>query len=91
MNVSDSFKNDYQKKFGNVSQISYAGNGYDTAMILNSLDLSSKDQFLSGIKKINGYSGVSGNIKYVEEGSDRYLYFPVFMKLIKGGKINVIK
>lgn len=91
MNVSDAFKNQYQNKFGNVGQISYAGNGYDTGTILNSLDLSSKDTFTSGMKRITNYSGVSGTIKYVAEDNDRYLYFPVFMKEIRGGSIQVIK
>jgi ABC-type branched-subunit amino acid transport system substrate-binding protein len=88
--VSASFRSDYLTKFGNVSQIGYAGNGYDIATLLNSkVDFSSKETILSSFK-VQSYSGVLGTYHYVEQASDRYLKSPVHMKVIEGGVIKTI-
>jgi branched-chain amino acid transport system substrate-binding protein len=79
--VTANFKSQYQTKFGNVSQIGYAGNGYDIASLLN------KEIKL---KQVKNYSGVLGLYNYIETSGDRYLYSPVHMKLIENGVIKTI-
>ena len=88
--VSSNFRNEYQSKFGNVSQISYAGNGYDIAMALAKMNLSTKDSILSGFKGLKNYNGVLGSYNYIESAGDRYVFSPVYMKVIQGGTIKVL-
>jgi branched-chain amino acid transport system substrate-binding protein len=88
--VSPEFKTMYQAKFGNVSQIAYAGNAYDVVMMMNNMDLSSKDSIITSFKQIKGFAGVLGSYTYMESAADRYLSSPVHIKLINDGKIQAI-
>mgnify|MGYP002359292771 FL=1 len=89
--ISSDFKAEYRNKFGNVSQIAYAGNAYDTVMMMDKVNLTNKDTIVAGFAKINGFNGVLGKYAYSEGAGDRYLASPVHIKLINGGEIEAIK
>jgi branched-chain amino acid transport system substrate-binding protein len=89
--VSDKFRDAYTKRFTNVSQIAYAGNGYDTVMMLGDVKNGEKDSILAVLKSVKNYSGVLGKWNYIENGGDKYLASPFHVKEIQDGKIKTIK
>lgn len=89
--VSDAFRAEYLAKYKNVSQIAYAGNGYDTVMILNSATDSSKASIMKAFSVIKNYNGVLGEWIYNKTADDQYLSSPFHVKIIQDGKIEVIK
>ena len=49
-NVSDEFRVEYESRFNNVSQIAYAGNGYDTIIMLSRAEDSSRESLMKTFK-----------------------------------------
>jgi len=88
--VSNSFRTEYKNKFKNVSQIAYAGNGYDTVMILSSVENSSRDSILKAFKNIKNFDGVVGEWNFKESKFDRYLSSPFHVKVIQDGNIEIL-
>ncbi len=85
--VSEQFEKEYVSKFGNDSQISQAGLGYDMALAVNKLTSKDPDQIMKELKSNDGWSGVIGSHKYIETANDRYFDEEVHMKVIQDGKI----
>lgn len=89
-NVSDNFRSEYLARFNNESQIAYAGNGYDVAMMLNQFDLSNKDTIIKAFAGIKGFKGVLGSYSFIESSTNRYLSLPIHIKLIQDKKTRAI-
>lgn len=85
--VSDTFEKEYVSKFGNDSQISQAGLGYDMALKVNQLASKDPDQIMKQLRSADGWTGAIGSHKFVETANDRYFDSEVSMKVIQGGKI----
>ncbi|MBI5126632.1 MAG: ABC transporter substrate-binding protein [Candidatus Taylorbacteria bacterium] len=88
--VSDDFRTEYQNRFKNISQIAYAGNGYDTVMMLNSIPDADKDSVINTLKAVKDYSGVVGKWNLLETTTDRYLSSPFHIKIIQDGIIKTL-
>lgn len=90
--ASDKFQSDYKKQFGNTSQISYAGSGYDMANMLATIKSSDKDAILASLESVKNFDGVMGVYNYTEtaDKTDRYFSSPVHMKMIENGVIKTI-
>lgn len=84
---SQAFHDRYVARFGSLSQIPFAGSGYDTIRILSSsVDNASPETILRSIQALKGYDGVLGRYDYIETANDRYLKHPVYLKVVKNGK-----
>ncbi|MEI7890939.1 MAG: ABC transporter substrate-binding protein [bacterium] len=90
-NTTDSFSAEYKARFGNLSQLGYAGNGFDVANMLNGADLTNSDTIINSIKATKNYNGVLGSYNYVETSDDRYLRSPVKVKIIQDGLVSAVK
>ena len=81
------FKARYLERFGNVSQLGFAANAYDVAMIFGTrVDYASPETIQASVKSLTGYAGALGTYPYVETASDRYLRQPVTLMTIRNGK-----
>lgn len=89
--VTDEFENQYMTRFGNLSQISQAGFGYDMALIVNKLTSNDPDEIMKTFKNVSGITGVIGSHKFIETANDRYFDEEVHMKVIQEGKISEAK
>lgn len=86
---SDSFKQQYKARFGNIGQLSYAANAYDIATILmTKTNFKNRESILFSIKSASDYDGVAGIYKYMSTSDDRFLSAPVVLKTISNSDIN---
>lgn len=91
--VPDTFKEEYLAKFGNLSQVAYAGNSFDMAtFFLNSTALSDSTSIVAAVQEIKAHTGVMGTYSYkTNADGDKYLSVPVHIKEIRNGAITTIR
>ena len=88
MKVSDEFRETYRLKYGDVSQITFAGNAYDmTHIVVREINYNSTASVLSSLKEVKEFSGVLGEYNYAEDDGDRYLSQPVYLRRIENGVV----
>ncbi len=87
LEASASFKTRYKQRFNNVSQLGFAGNAYDVAMIFGTrVNYTSAQTIRASVQATTGYVGTLGHYEYVETPNDRYLKQPVVLMTVKNGK-----
>lgn len=95
--VSSEFRKRYKKRFGNDLQLTYAGNGYDMAVLI--AETASKlskgaaaETIMPLLKSREERSGVEGPFRYREtpEGG-AYYEFPIHIKRIDGTEFKKVK
>jgi len=93
--VNDEFRSRYIKEFGNDNQIA-SGSGlmYDFVMAwsknLQGIKNPSTDQLISAAENIKDFPGVMGDVSFVKKDSDRYIKFPLPIKLIENGQLKIV-
>lgn len=94
--VTESFREGYQKTFGNQAQIHWAAFGFDfgsmiTANVCSSARNLSADDVLSALKSAHG-KGANGDYHYVESAEgDKYFSFPTIIRRIKDGEVTTVE
>jgi branched-chain amino acid transport system substrate-binding protein len=88
MEVSNIFRSEYKLRYGDESQITFAGQAYDFANLTKELDFTSKETILSSLKSITEFEGVLGTYNYTEVNGDKYYKVPIEMKKIENGVIS---
>ena len=84
------FREEYAARFGNELQLAYAGNGYDTAVIIvNALNAAgsgaSPEQRISALKSAGSRQGVLGASRFREtDEGGAYYEFPIAINRING-------
>ena len=96
LGISNEFRKDYIKRYGNDYQIAYAGNAYDIASLLGkyfanpSSELSAK-QIVERLKIKESHQGICGQFSFKETDQDGpFFEFPVRLKQIKSQSIKVL-
>lgn len=96
LGITPKFDTDYKSRFGNDYQIAYAGNAYDMAMVIakvfsESTGISS-DEIVTKLNAVKDESGIGGTFSYMDTADDGpHFHYPVQMKRIEAGIIQVIK
>ncbi len=86
LEASSEFKAQYEQRFSNVSQLGFAGNAYDVAMIFGTrVNYDSSQSIQASVENMSGYTGVLGQYDYRETTNDRYLHQPVILMTVKNG------
>lgn len=84
--VSDDFRGQYAKRFGNDNLIAFAAWGYDLALVLQEALRSispsaTTEQVLAALEQEREYQGGSGTLRFVRTSEgDRYFSFPLTVK-----------
>ncbi len=86
--VSKDFHDRYLAKYKNDLQITHAGNGYDFALYACTELAKHPKDFISKLGSTTPPNWAQGPATYKEIDGDRYFYFPVALKLIKGETIS---
>jgi branched-chain amino acid transport system substrate-binding protein len=95
--VSDSFRKRYEDRFGNTTQITFAGSTYDLAMLIGDILLGpsaprTSAEILDRLKQSGERVGVLGPFRFREEtGIGKYFEFPIVVKIVKDGQIQNIE
>ncbi|MBU0636476.1 ABC transporter substrate-binding protein [Candidatus Micrarchaeota archaeon] len=89
--VDADFKESYRNRFGNESQIVYAGYSYDLFRIMvKKGNFESPEKFMESLKNVKDFEGILGPTSYTEKEGDRYFQKPVYMKKIENNEITTI-
>jgi len=89
--VTKDFYEKYVNKYGNASQIAFAGAGYDLAKILNTqVNFTDTNSILISIKEVKNFLGVEGNLSYVQTADDKYFLKPTYLKEIVNNSVKVL-
>ncbi|MDP7181306.1 MAG: ABC transporter substrate-binding protein [Candidatus Woesearchaeota archaeon] len=90
MDVSTPFRAKYFEKYGDESQIAFAGSAYDwTKLVLSVPDLSSPEAVIGALERTQNVEGSLGVYNFEEKDGDRYLSQPIVLKVIQDGTISV--
>ena len=90
--VTDEFVAKYEAAFGNVNQVSFAGQSYDFVKILrDKIDFENAKSIISSFHKIKNFDGILGSYTYSGENGDQYLKSPVYLKEIVGNTITTLR
>lgn len=85
-NVSDLFRLQYRKKFGNEAQLTFAGSAYDMAMLLTEVLGKSDNGVIDNLNTIKDRSGVLGKFSMVQSRQfGKFFKYPVVVKGISNG------
>lgn len=90
LDVTDQFRKNYVSRFTNDSQIAFAGNGYDMALILGKLfnaQVLTANEIMSKLKGAGSYDGVAGTFRLSEQSSDPHFKYHIRVKRIEGDKV----
>lgn len=93
--VSKDFSDRYKTAYGNDSQITWAGFGYDAVLlmiqVLKNGKGSTPELMMEKLKAVGEYEGVMGRQKYIRtEAGDSYFGTPVVLKVIEGSEFHVL-
>jgi ABC-type branched-subunit amino acid transport system substrate-binding protein len=90
--VTDEFVKKYEAEFGNVNQVSFAGQSYDfVKMLRDEVDFTNADSIIKSIHTIKSFDGILGSYTYSGSGGDQYLKSPVYIKEITGNTITTLR
>jgi ABC-type branched-subunit amino acid transport system substrate-binding protein len=95
--VNESFRQRYEKRFGNATQITFAGSTYDLAMLIGDI-LSAQPKphaptdILVRLEQAGERVGVLGPYRFKNEAeTGKYFEFPIVVKIVKDGAIQDIQ
>ena len=94
--VSPEFRKKYIDRFGNESQIAFAGNAHDItvlfAQLLEKQNKYNTSSFIESLNSVKKQNGVLGEFSFKKDDTTgMYFDFPIFVKEISESHGKVIK